>query len=216
MTRILAEHHSEADERHTLSMPGSAKSVVQPQVTKAGSGHDELTVANKRCDTGVVEDKVVEGTIADAGGQGTLTEVEDAKVVQGTLTEAEQQAIAAVDAKLDRKRLRGQDRKFKVAKRGGANPSSVQESDGGACFAGRRPPQNPVKRQVFNNMVSIYWAMVGRMREEGKSASSTTSNDLQKDFWKFMKDNMGGELDSDDDKMKQAAMKWVAARFHAG
>jgi 16S rRNA C1402 (ribose-2'-O) methylase RsmI len=134
-------------------------------------------------------------------------------IVEGSLTEAEQSMIAATEAKMQRKLART------VSKRPGASQSSaslvessVQESTvDEVCFAGRRPPKDKLKRQLFDCMVNTYRTTVTAMRSQGKMANIKTN--LQKDFWTCVKNTIGDVTDFHEEQIKQLADKWAEGRF---
>ena len=141
------------------------------------------------------------------------------KLVEGTLTESEKQAIAKVEAKMGRKAERAQAREAQLLGTGQSSvqASSVQASSGDdTCFAGRRPPNDANKHQAFKSMASTYQTIVAKMRAEGKSADSTASAQLQKDYWTFVKAELGDHYGTEgcDKKIKKAAAKWASKKFH--
>jgi len=204
VTRILAEHHSEVDDRHILSMPGSSSKTF-------GDSKDEeeqraTAVAGPKDTIQAKETRTEEEQRATAEVQ--------PKLVEGTLTEAEKRAIASVEAKMGRKAERAQAREAQLL---GAGQSSVQASSGDdTCFAGRRPPKDAIKRQAFKSMASTYQTMVAKMRAEGKCADSTASALLQKDYWTFVKEELGDHYGTEgcDKKIKKAAAMWASKTFH--
>jgi len=204
MPGSLAEHHSEVDDRHILSMPGSSSKTF-------GDSKDEeeqraTAVAGPKDTIQAKETRTEEEQRATAEVQ--------PKLVEGTLTEAEKRAIASVEAKMGRKAERAQAREAQLL---GAGQSSVQASSGDdTCFAGRRPPKDAIKRQAFKSMASTYQTMVAKMRAEGKCADSTASAQLQKDYWTFVKEELGDHYGTEgcDKKIKKAAAMWASKTFH--
>lgn len=205
VTRFLAEHHSEVDDRHILSMPGSSSKT-------SGDSKDE----GEQLATDLVGAK---DTLQFEKEEQQATAEVQPKLVEGTLTESERQAIAKVEAKMGRKAARAQAREAQSLGTGQSSvqASSVQASIGDdTCFAGRRPPKDANKHHAFKSMASTYQTIVAKMRAEGKSADSTASAQLQKDYWTFVKAELGDHYGTEgcDKKIKKAAAKWASKKFH--
>ena len=77
------------------------------------------------------------------------------------------------------------------------------------AFAGRRPPKDPKKLEIFLGMKRIYQES---MQQKG-SKKAKTASEGQLTYWNFMQGEMArlaGEGVAGGDRMRQAAVAWRA------
>ena len=110
------------------------------------------------------------------------------RVLRGELSAAEQRAVAAAQLKLQR----AQDRKARRAACtpphkpgvGPRTPPSRGPWGSLGSFAGRRPPANPEKLQLFKELKQAYENII--MYRKVKSELKSGGTDRQKMYWSFM------------------------------
>jgi len=133
-------------------------------------------------------------------------------VLRGELSEAEKRAVAAAQLKLEK----AKDRKAPAActLKGGPGAGLTPPSRGPwgslGSFAGRRPPSNPEKLELFKELKQAYENIIKSRKLKSEVKSQGT--DRQKLYWSFMQDEMksGGSSNTTSPKETFAAAvaKW--------
>ena len=133
-------------------------------------------------------------------------------VLRGELSEAEKRAVAAAQLKLEK----AKDRKAPAActPKGGPGAGLTPPSRGPwgslGSFAGRRPPTNPEKLELFKELKLAYENIIKSRKLKSEVKSQGT--DRQKLYWSFMQDEMksGGSSNTTSPKERFAAAvaKW--------